>query len=477
MLLIKKNALNEKIILAIILLIAYVLRIYKLDSNSIWLDEGGSIWIASQNNISEFFLGLIHNWQQPLYHIILHFWICIFGKSEYSVRFPSVIFDLLTILMTYKIGKLLFDKNLGILCSLLMGISTFHLGYSQQARPYTLLTFLASLSIYFFIALLKKVDFKNLIIYAISSTLLIYCHTFGLFIILAQNIYIFTKIIFRKNNQIPTLKSWISSQLTILVLFLPWLTTVINQLHNRSALALSEKISFSTLIHTFTVYYCSSKFLLIIFILLIITNMIFSKDKDKLYLLFLLFLFPIIVLYTIAKMKLQIYMHAYTLTCTVPFYLLVAGGLTKLHKYIRLILLIVVILFSLIDIRSYYAGTPSFGHLPSQWKEVVNFIDKNATNKDLLIFDPWYNENFLYNYYSKRNDLIKRGYSNLYSEPGFININNSDSYFKNYKKIWFIYSDISEGEKSLEVIVQKTHKLIIDRNKYIYPEIKIYESR
>ena len=140
---------NKLILLLGILFIGLFLRVYDLGNESIWLDEGCSIRFANLN-LSQI-ISVRDNGLPPLYYIILHWWINLFGDSEFSIRFPSVIFSFLAIFMIYKIGNQIFDKDVGMLSSLLLGLSVFHIHYSQEARTYSLCVLLTLLSMYFFI--------------------------------------------------------------------------------------------------------------------------------------------------------------------------------------------------------------------------------------------------------------------------------------------------------------------------------------
>lgn len=59
----------------------------------------------------------------PLYYI----WINLFGDTEFSASFLSVIFGFFVIFMIYKVGTLIFDKEVGMLSSLILGLSVFHI--------------------------------------------------------------------------------------------------------------------------------------------------------------------------------------------------------------------------------------------------------------------------------------------------------------------------------------------------------------
>ena len=211
---------NKLILLLGILFIGLFLRVYDLGNESIWLDEGFSIRFANLN-LSQI-ISLRDNGLPPLYYIILHWWINLFGDSEFSIRFPSVIFGFLAIFMIYKIGNQIFDKDVGMLSSLLLGLSVFHIHYSQEARTYSLSVLLTLLSMYFFIKLLKKRSHIALIGYILFSILLMYSHLFGLFIIISQNIYLFTLFLLSKEDYKLNLKKWLLIQTVLIALFAPW---------------------------------------------------------------------------------------------------------------------------------------------------------------------------------------------------------------------------------------------------------------
>ena len=95
-----------------ILLLAGILRFYQLDSESIWLDEGYALREAEKSDLSESLRSIKEeNATPPLYFLFLRYWIMSFGKSEFILRLPSVIFSLISIVFVFLIGKELYNKK------------------------------------------------------------------------------------------------------------------------------------------------------------------------------------------------------------------------------------------------------------------------------------------------------------------------------------------------------------------------------
>src|SRR5439155_13923762 len=64
------------------------------------------------------------------------------------VRLPSAIAGALTLPIVYGLGREMFGRTQGLIAALLMALSAVHLNYSQDVRPYAMLVFLSTLSVY-----------------------------------------------------------------------------------------------------------------------------------------------------------------------------------------------------------------------------------------------------------------------------------------------------------------------------------------
>jgi hypothetical protein len=152
--------------LGIILLFGFFIRVYRLWGPSLWIDEATSSMAAIMilfKGLPIFDSGLLYS-RAYLFHYFQAFFL-IFGVNDFFVRFPSVIFGLLTVLLAYFIGRE-YSKSGGILCALFMSVFYLEVFFSRQARFYQLFQLMFFLSIYL---LYKSKDDKRFLYASLIS--------------------------------------------------------------------------------------------------------------------------------------------------------------------------------------------------------------------------------------------------------------------------------------------------------------------
>lgn len=189
--------------LIVILILAIALfSFFGISGKSIWLDEACSVHIASHN-----FKGIIANLKNegdpPFYYLLLALWTRAFGIDEFAVRSLSGTCYILSLLAVYLLGKSLYDKKTGLLCSFLYMLSPLAIRHAQNARMYTLLGLLGILSTLFFLRLflIKTNSKKDLFLYIVVNILGTFTHFWFVFIILSQvvsHILLFSRVLIKK---------------------------------------------------------------------------------------------------------------------------------------------------------------------------------------------------------------------------------------------------------------------------------------
>jgi len=209
---VRRKSQRDILLTGFILTIALFLRFYQLGQECLWIDEVSSVDQALRP-LPELFSGFLRG---PLYYFLLHLWIKLFGLSEFSLRFPSAIFGITSVYLTYRIGKTMFNRFVGQVSALLLAVSPFHIFFSQEVRHYSLWVFLTLLSNFIFLKLLKNKDNpKNYIYYCLAMTASLYTILWSVLSWAVHNLV----IIFGKRAN----RRWFISQVVIFVGFLFWL--------------------------------------------------------------------------------------------------------------------------------------------------------------------------------------------------------------------------------------------------------------
>lgn len=219
------------VLLALVLLVAIGLRVYRLDAQSFWNDEGNSARIAERSVplILEGAAGDIH---PPGYYLLLAGWRAIFGQSEAALRALSVVFGVATVVLSYWIGGRLFGWWEGLLAAFLVAINPFQVYYAQEARMYAMLAALAAASAGLVVELLTAANRRCAVWlgvgYALVNAAGLYTHYSFPFVILAETA-VFLIWLARQSSRLQWLIIWGALQLGALALFAPWLPTALRQ--------------------------------------------------------------------------------------------------------------------------------------------------------------------------------------------------------------------------------------------------------
>ena len=211
------------LILMLIVILGAGLRFYNLDQESLWTDEMVTLNHLNSNN-------LITSVKEaelmpPGYFILLSFWTNHLGVSEFSLRFLSAIFDLLSIILIYFLGKELFGSKVGVFSSLLYATTMLNIVYAQEARPYSLFGCLALLSTLIFVLLYQRnystIKEKNSwwwVAYILINAFALYMNYMAIFVLAFQALVLF---ICNKKIIRSLLKKYYFSVAVVILLFIP----------------------------------------------------------------------------------------------------------------------------------------------------------------------------------------------------------------------------------------------------------------
>jgi mannosyltransferase len=213
---------TDAAILLLITALAAFLRFFRLDYQSLWYDEAYTASVTDPATV-----GLSYIWSSgpvaympPLHHTLVYLFRLV-GTGEVSLRLPSVLAGILTVLLIYLTARYCFNRRVAAIASLIATVSTFHIYYSQEARAYALLMLLSVASTYFLVRALREKRLAWWLLYVVSAALGMYTHLYMVFVLLAQNVYLLMEWDAKRVSG----RAWILSQIVPFLLFAPWLIT------------------------------------------------------------------------------------------------------------------------------------------------------------------------------------------------------------------------------------------------------------
>ena len=182
---------NKIVLLGLICIIAFILRFYKLGEipNGLQRDETSlgynaySILLTARDEHGVFLpqnFKAFGEYKLPGYIYTLVPFIQVFGLTPFSVRLPSALFGICTVLLMYFLVKELFSSrnyelgttNLPIIASLLLALNPWHIHFSRGAFEVTLALFFLTAGTYLFLVGIRKqplIIVLSLISFALSA--------------------------------------------------------------------------------------------------------------------------------------------------------------------------------------------------------------------------------------------------------------------------------------------------------------------
>ena len=198
-------------------------------NRAVWFDESYSAQTI-KGTFSEIAKTTSADVHPPLYYYLLKIWTIPFGRSILSLRSFSVFFGIITIIFAFLVFKR-WSKSPKIagFITLAVAVCPFFIYYATEIRMYSLVCAIVMASVYVLDLALEKKSRKYWFIYSLLLALALYTHYFAAFAFLAEYIYVF--VFHRKDDQ-KVVKQLIFAATVALILFLPWIPSLITQVTN-----------------------------------------------------------------------------------------------------------------------------------------------------------------------------------------------------------------------------------------------------
>lgn len=389
---------KSKYLLPSLLLIGnFVLKIIYLDYGDIGGDEPFTIFY-SQVDYPTFYEMMQNENNPPLYFVLLHFWIKIFGISPFSVRFLPLIFSSLTVLVVFMFGKKFFNLRIAILASVLFTFSNYHIFFAHETRVYSLFALLAVASMHLFLSLVREVNSKKyFLLLVIVNTFLVYSHFFGFFVVFVQVVSVLS--IAQIRNVI--FKKYLLISLITFILYIPYINILLSRFSSSSNgtwLTPPKLDELYNMLWKFSNTPVNTVFFLLMLVVgIVVFFMTRKKDSKKLFLeqkvVLIWFLLPYLLMFALSFM-LPIFLDRYLVFISIAYYFTIAIAINFLSQSNRFANVLPIIAIALMVITC----NPKSCN-PLKKDELVSIISKRKTENSLVYICPaWLDLGFAYYY-------------------------------------------------------------------------------
>jgi len=386
---------ERTIIPASIFALALFIRLWHLGKQSIWMDEGFSVWVSS-HSVHTIFTLLKMDTHPPAFYLFLHEWFALVGFNDFWLRFPFAVMDAGSAVLIYWVVRECSGRNTALLSSLFWAASFYVQYIDTQVRMYPMALLLSLLSTLFFLKAFRQPTIWRWLVYLVFAILALYTHYYCGFIVFAQLFY----LVLRKR----ILEAGLLF-IGLAFLFSPWIPKFFYQVHHfvdwrgSKLQPLWTLDFFATLLGTSLLK--ENKFFmglangLGMVILLAGGLVIFRRKSKEQELLLLLLVLPLSLLAVCYYFEISFVDWSRHIIFLAPyFYFLLAALLISLPRLLLIPLL--VCFFSINLFSSYLFGTgPAFDR--QNWRAVSNYLkpwlqpgDTVWVEQLLSVFPLWY---------------------------------------------------------------------------------------
>lgn len=196
-----------------------------LTRESLWYDEAYSVWSSAMDIAS---LQVLWSWriEFPLYYLLLHYWMWLFGSGELAVRAFGAAAGILTVVPMYFWAREILGRRGALYATLLLAINPYHVWYSQEVRMYAWALLFSQVALYAYWRFLRSEKHSWWLAHALLTGLTLHLHYYVAWIVLVENV-LFLPILARRSGGIrgrsawKILLWWLLDQLIVLLFALP----------------------------------------------------------------------------------------------------------------------------------------------------------------------------------------------------------------------------------------------------------------
>lgn len=220
---------SDILLISALVITAFILRMLFISSESFWIDEIMTS-LRSQWGTHEMLRSIAERDHLPLYYLTIQIWAGFFGSGEAGLRSFSALMGAISVIPIYLIGRR-FSRRRALMIGAVACVLPVMIYFGQEAKMYSLLILLSSLSIYLLMEYLDPIHLRwsaSRPLLIIVNLLLAFTHYYSYLLLIGELALISFVII--KRDQGFRFKNMIKIAVPVIVPILSfsvWLTFII----------------------------------------------------------------------------------------------------------------------------------------------------------------------------------------------------------------------------------------------------------
>ena len=173
-----------------LVVLAAVLRFYRLGHQGFWFDEGNTA-LEVRFTVGQM-LTLLKHYEStpPLYYGIAWVWSRVFGDTETGLRSLSALLGVLAVPVAYGAAAKLVSRRAGLIAATLIAFNPYLIWYSQEARAYSLVVLLTGGGLWAFAHVRNGPTARNLAAWGVISGLALATEYYSFLVILPEALWL-----------------------------------------------------------------------------------------------------------------------------------------------------------------------------------------------------------------------------------------------------------------------------------------------
>ena len=410
-----EKSLISRLPTAIILVAAFsgfVLRFSQLGTKSLQFDEGYTAWVVSLSPVQIIRVIRVDT-SPPLYYLLLHCWMVIFGHSEAAMRLLSAVFSSAALIVFYQIAlRVLRDRWAVAAAMCLAAVSCMSIAYAHEARFYSLMVLLVAIDFYLLLLNAERPSKRRLALMAVYWTAGLYVSSIMGFYVAAMAL---ASLILQ--GQTPLRRRFVDISIVTAitaVAFLPWLPTTLAQARAIQGhfwasppdwWDLARTISELSGVTEHAAPLAEKKLLVLLeagLLCVILAGLLDRGNRRVAAALVIVGLGPILLIFVQSQVSQPIFIDRAFLPATLFMPLLIVAPLKEVTvQWQRWLYGVVAVVMVILSIRS--IGPMRLGAHSEPWREMCAVVSNYRSDRPLMVFSAEEGE-LLYDYYVRHGD-------------------------------------------------------------------------